>query len=189
MISNLRHMHPSGSILISPVGDIPSWITAIIADRIKAIFGFRTRVSPLLDNLSFAYDQKRNQYYSTVILEALAARAPKGCIKLLAVTREDLFIPILTHVYGEAQLGGIASIISIARLMAYPDVGSREKSRGRIIKEAAHELGHAFDLRHCEDDHCIMHYCRKLADVDLKSDQFCRYCTILLADYIKTLGG
>ena len=182
-------MHPSGSILISPVGDIPSWITVIIADRIKEIFGFRTRIYPLLDNIAFAYDQKRNQYYSTLVLEKLADRAPEDCIKLLAVTHEDLFIPILTHVYGEAQLGGIAGIISISRLMAYPDAGSREKSRSRIIKEAAHELGHAFDLRHCEDDHCIMHYCRKLEDVDQKSDQFCRYCKILLADYIKTLGG
>ncbi len=102
-------------------------------------------------------------------------------------SQEDLFIPILTHVYGEAQLGGVASIISISRLIAYPTTDSIDKGQSRIIKEAAHELGHAFDLRHCEDSHCIMHYCRKIEDVDNKSDRFCRYCTVLLNDVIKLL--
>ena len=175
-------------IIISPVGDIPSWVSTVIADRIKDIFGFQTRISSLLDDISFAYDPDRNQYYSTKILEELEVRAPKACIKVLAVTKEDLYIPILTHVYGEAQLGGIAGIISISRLIAYPQTHPREKGRSRIIKEAAHELGHTFDLRHCEDKHCIMHYCRKIEDVDRKSDRFCRYCMILLADYVKALG-
>lgn len=176
-------------IIISPVGDIPSWINLTIAGRIRDIFGFETEVNHLMDDISFAYDPERDQYYSTQILEALAAKAPDKCIKLLAVTKEDLFIPILTHVYGEAQLGGVASIISISRLIPYPESGPREEGPDRLVKEAAHELGHAFDLRHCEDEHCIMHYCRKLEDVDNKSDRFCRYCTIFLADSIKRLGG
>ncbi len=142
----------------------------------------------MLQDISFAYTPERNQYYSTRILEELEKKAPDDCIKILAVTQEDLFIPILTHVYGEAQLGGIASIISISRLIAYPETGPLEKGAPRIIKEAAHELGHTFDLRHCEDKHCIMHYCRRIEDVDNKSDQFCRYCTIFLSDHIKALG-
>jgi len=52
----------------------------------------------------------------------------------------------------------------------------------RMIKEAIHELGHTFNLRHCRDKSCIMHYCRSLKDVDRKSDQLCRYCKILLDD-------
>ena len=181
-------MNRKKAIIISPVGDIPSWISTAIAFKIKDIFGFTTQVIPLLADLSFAYDEHRNQYYSTRILEALAAMVPDGCLKLLAVTNEDLFIPILTHVYGEAQLGGQTSIISLSRLVGYDDVDIPEKGRSRIVKEAAHELGHTFDLRHCEDEHCIMHYCRKLEDVDKKSDQFCRYCTIFLADSIRMLG-
>jgi archaemetzincin len=178
-------MKLTDTIIISPVGDIPSWISTAIAHRIEIVFGLKVRVMSLLNDISFAHDRNRNQYYSTRILEELEIRAPETCIKLLAVTQEDLFIPILTHVYGEAQLGGKASIVSISRLMAYPETNSLEKSRSRIIKEATHELGHTFDLRHCEDQRCIMHYCRKLEDVDRKSDQFCRYCRILLSDYIK----
>lgn len=184
-----RPMNRPDTIIISPMGRIPSWITTTLEGRIKDIFGFKTQVTPLVKDISFAYDPTRDQFYSTPILEALDAAAPAACIKLLAVTREDLFIPILTHVYGEAQLGGRASIISISRLTPYPESGPLKKGRTRIIKEAAHELGHTFDLRHCRDPHCLMHYCRKLEDVDLKSDQFCRYCLIFLADSIKALGG
>nr|NJM04514.1 archaemetzincin family Zn-dependent metalloprotease [Desulfobacula sp.] len=181
-------MNPEAVILISPVGEIPDWISRAVAETVEKEFGFKTRVAPLLDDLSFSYDEKRSQYYSTAILEELEKKSPPDCIKVLALTREDLFIPILTHVYGEAQLGGRAAVVSISRLMDYPGAGDLKKSRERIVKEAAHELGHAFDLRHCEDLHCIMHYCRKLEDVDHKSDQFCRYCKVLLADAVKASG-
>ncbi len=176
-------------IIISPVGDIPSWINNAVAESIQTIFGYVTKVDPLLEDIEFAYDEKRNQYYSTQILDELETRVPDSCVKILAITKEDLFIPILTHVYGEAQLNGRTSIISISRLISFPDTGSMDEGRNRIIKEAAHELGHTFDLRHCEDELCIMHYCRKIEDVDQKSDRFCRYCTVLLSDSITALGG
>ena len=181
-------INPEATILISPIGEIPDWISEAVAETVERIFGFRTRTAPLLADLNFAYDEKRDQYFSTAILGALEKRLPRDCIKVLAVTREDLFIPILTHVYGEAQLGGRAAVVSISRLMDYPGAGDLKKSRERIVKEAAHELGHAFDLRHCQDPRCIMHYCRKLEDVDHKSDQFCRYCKVLLSDAVKALG-
>jgi len=57
----------------------------------------------------------------------------------------------------------------------------------RIVKEAIHELGHTFNLRHCPENTCIMHYCRNEEDVDRKSDELCRYCKIMLEDEIKRL--
>jgi archaemetzincin len=176
------------AIIISPIGKISPWIIEAIVREIRGIFKLPTRRMPLLNDILFAHDPRRNQYYSTKILDALESCAPKECIKLLAVTREDLFIPILTHVYGEAKLGGLPSIISISRLIEYTEIDSREKNRSRIIKEAAHELGHTFDLRHCPDHTCIMHYCRKIEEVDQKSEQFCRYCKILLSDNITVPG-
>jgi archaemetzincin len=175
------------TIIVSPVGKIAPWITRTVVQKMEDFFGFKTKELSLLADISFAFDPDRNQYHSTLILEELAARCPGDGLKVLAVTKEDLFIPILTHVYGEAQLGGTACIISISRLISGNDMGGVDRGAGRIVKEAIHELGHCFDLRHCEDDTCIMHYCRKLADVDKKSNRFCRYCNIFLADNIKTL--
>ncbi len=180
-------MNNSNTIIVAPVGDIPVWMSDIVAKEVGAFFNFKARVEKILDDIMFAYDEARNQYHSTKILEVLEKKAPLDSIKVIAITREDLFIPILTHVYGEAQLGGRASIISIARLIEGLEIDVGTKGCKRIVKEAIHELGHTFDLRHCEDQMCIMHYCRKLDDVDKKSDQFCRYCNIFLADHVKTL--
>jgi len=109
-------------------------------------------------------------------------------IKVVAITHVDLFIPILTHVYGEAQLAGKACIVSTFRLQEGLFITTMEKElENRVVKEVLHELGHTFNLRHCDDKSCIMHYCRSIKDVDRKTDQFCRYCKILLEDELKKL--
>ncbi|MFC1817083.1 hypothetical protein ACFL0M_14365, partial [Thermodesulfobacteriota bacterium] len=109
-------------------------------------------------------------------------------IKVLAITTVDLFIPILTHVYGEAQLGGKACIVSTYRLKeGLSPLSFRETHQIRVVKEALHELGHTFKLHHCQDPACIMHYCRSVKDVDRKSDQMCRYCKVFIGDEIKRL--
>jgi archaemetzincin len=70
-----------------------------------------------------------------------------------------------------------------------PALGGEEIFHSRLTKEAIHELGHTFNLRHCKDHSCLMSYCRSEKDVDRKSDSFCRYCKVLLGDENKRLGG
>ena len=62
--------------------------------------------------------------------------------KILGVTDLDLFIPVFTFVFGEAQLGGCAALISTRRLRQEfyglpPDTGLLFT---RAEKEAVHEL-------------------------------------------------
>ena len=176
------------SILISPVGELSAELVEAVAGEIKQVFGFSTETSPILPDISFALDDNRNQYHSTTILDRLATNIPPHAIRVLAIAQVDLFIPILTHVYGEAQLGGQACIVSTFRLNERRSgMNVPPKYIERIVKEAIHELGHTFNLRHCPNDICIMHYCRNEEDVDHKSDQLCRYCTIMLEDEIKRL--
>lgn len=179
---------PPGHIIISPIGDIDSELVEQISLEIRRMFGYETKVISLLKNVTFALDAGRGQYHSTPILEELAKTAPPETLKVLAITDLDLFIPILTHVYGEAQLGGKASIISTYRLKeGLSAIGAAESYRYRMLKESVHELGHTFNLRHCKDHACIMHYCHSVKDVDRKSNQLCRYCKIMLRDEIKRL--
>ncbi len=181
--------NPAHNIIISPVGDFTPDLLGPIRDEIKRIYGYPTEVLPILDDLEFAYHPNRNQYHSTSILDQLALKAPVDAIKVLTITQVDLFIPILTHVYGEAQLGGKACIVSTIRLNeGHSALNTQEPFFSRIIKEAIHELGHTFKLRHCREHTCLMHYCRNENDVDRKSDQLCRYCKILLEDEMKRLG-
>ena len=173
-------------ILISPIGPLDTLWDSTIDEEISKVFDFPIRNSPLLETVVFALNPERNQYHSTAILDRLAAAAPAGAIRVLAIVRVDLYIPILTHVYGEAQLGGKAGIISTYRLN--DNLKSPAVIRNRLFKEAVHELAHTFGLRHCQDHSCIMHYCRSIRDVDLKSERLCRYCNIMLADEIKRLA-
>ena len=177
------------SILISPVEDFDCDLLDLISRDVQRIFGYRTAIKALLQDVGFALDPGRDQHHSTLILEKLAGLAPARVIKVLAVTRVDLFIPILTHVYGEAQLGGKACIVSTHRLNEGLAMSARESFHQRVVKEAVHELGHAFNLRHCQDHSCIMHYCRSIKDVDRKADHLCRYCRVLLADELKRLAA
>ena len=180
---------PENSIVISPVGDFDKELLEQLGKDINRVFGCRTAIIPLLKDLDFALDDERRQYHSTPILEMLAGKVPSNALKVLGIARVDLFIPILTYVYGEAQLGGKACIISTYRLKeGLRALSSTSVYHGRVVKEALHELGHTFNLRHCRDQSCLMHYCRSTRDVDLKSDQLCRYCTVLLNDEIKKLG-
>jgi len=170
------------------VGDLNTELIEAIGGEIQRVFGFSTAVASVLLDLSFALDQNRNQHHSTMILGQLAAVTPARAIRVIAIAQVDLFIPILTHVYGEAQLGGTACVVSTFRLNeGRSGMNISPKYIGRIVKEAIHELGHTFNLRHCPEKTCIMHYCRNEEDVDRKSDELCRYCKVMLDDEIKRI--
>ena len=174
--------------MIAPVGEFSSDLIQAVVSEIEQVFGFATETGSVLDDLNFALDLNRQQYHSTLILEELAANIPADCFRILAIAQVDLFIPILTHVYGEAQLGGTACIVSTFRLNeGRSGLNIAPRYVERIVKEAIHELGHTFNLRHCPEHTCIMHYCRNEEDVDRKSGELCRYCKIMVEDEIKRI--
>jgi archaemetzincin len=126
-----------------------------------------------------AYDPRRNQYSSTKILKWLNSVRPPNALKILGVTDVDLFIPILTFVYGEAQLDGTAAVVSTARLSPNglaPFAGGL--LRARLIKECVHELGHTFGLIHCARPSCVMSRSVNLVHVDAKDGQLCHDCWV-----------
>lgn len=175
-------------IIISPIENIAVCNYQSLGQEIHRTFDFKTEIKSLLQDVNFAYDLTRDQYHSTAILEKLASTSPPSATKIVAITHVDLFIPILTHVYGEAQLAGKACIVSTFRLQEGLSITNIEKEfENRVVKEVLHELGHTFNLRHCDDKSCIMHYCRSIKDVDRKTAQLCRYCKILLKDELKKL--
>jgi len=176
-------------LVISPIGtlDVDREFLGQLGKEIRSVFGYPTEIQPLLEEKDLWVDPVRKQCHSTPILDTLAIVSPPAAIKVLAITKVDLFIPILTHVYGEAQLGGRACILSTYRFSEGLAPGA-EIFRDRILKEAVHELGHTFNLRHCRDSSCVMHYCRGVKEVDRKSNQFCRYCGVLLQDEMKMLA-
>jgi len=94
------------------------------------------------------------------------------------VTGVDLFIPVLTFVFGEAQLGGRAAVVSTFRLRseAYGLPPDPELLLARLTREVLHELGHTYGLVHCTDSACVMASTTYVEQIDLKGPSFCTGC-------------
>ena len=130
-----------------------------------------------------SYDPNRRQCLSTEILKTILATAPaEEAVKILGITEVDLFIPIFTYVFGEAQLGGRAAVISLARLKPEysEEPPDEERYKLRALKEAVHELGHTFGLTHCAANGCVMTFANNLIQVDMKDYRFCPSCAELI---------
>jgi len=140
---------------------------------------FRTpcQIRPETFDLSFALDSGRQQYYSTAIIQRME-RAVDPDARVLGVTASDLYVPVLTFVFGEAQLDGNCAVVSTARLKEefYGLPRRLELLRERLLKEAVHELGHTFGLRHCADWRCVMTSSHAVERLDVKGAEFCRAC-------------
>lgn len=161
-------------------------IIEAVCERLAEVFPFRTEVLAPEPPPQFAFNPARQQYLARAILEDLAQRAPAGAKRMLGLTDKDLFLPILTHVYGEAMLPGVSAVISSFRL-AEPDEAQRpragfERLKERMVKTAVHELAHTFGLVHCDEAGCVMGFAHTLGHLDAKNPAFCRYCQVLFTD-------
>lgn len=153
-----------------------------VAESVEKSFGFPVRILSAGLTLDNSYDAKRKQYHSTSILKELLHRFPMDASKAIGIVPFDLFIPILTFVFGEAQLDGKVAVVSTARLEQtfYGLPSNQPLLHRRLIKEINHELGHTFGLMHCAQRSCVMSLAANITDVDLKGLTFCNACKAML---------
>ena len=145
---------------------------------VERAFGIRTKCSPFKIDLPGTFDPLRKQYNSSLILRQLIAAPPADAYKILGITAVDLFIPILTYVFGEAQLDGIGAVVSLHRLnnQFYGLPEDNGLMHDRLLKEAVHELGHTFGLLHCFQPGCVLNASTYVEDIDQKSIELCSVC-------------
>ncbi|UCE17806.1 MAG: archaemetzincin family Zn-dependent metalloprotease [Gemmatimonadota bacterium] len=160
-----------------------------LLEHISSSFHRETRIVFLPIDPSFAYDHSRKQHNSSLLLAKLVDIKPKDALRIVGVTDLDLFIPILTFVFGEAQLSGPASIVSTQRLRN--EFYGLPKNDGllqqRLEKEAIHELGHTFGLVHCRNDLCVMRPSTYVENIDLKPPQLCYSCLKTIDEKLKAI--
>jgi archaemetzincin len=157
--------------------EVETDLLAGLAAELAPIFRMACQVRPESLDVAFARDGMRNQHHSTAILQAMQRYVEPGA-RLLAVTSVDLYVPVLTFVFGEAQLTGSCAVVSLHRLREefYGLPPREELMRERLVKEAVHELGHTFGLRHCDDWRCVMTSSHGVERVDIKGADFCFVC-------------
>jgi archaemetzincin len=170
-----------------PVGEIAEHVLEALRDDLARALRLECRIIPFPLAPDFALHAERGQFHSSEILVRMRQHYQQVMKnnssgdppwRLLGVTSFDLYIPILTFVFGEAEVGGCCAIVSSHRLdqrfYGLPPDPALERSR--LLKEAIHELGHTLHLTHCEDYRCAMSPSHAVEWIDLKDSEFCSAC-------------
>jgi len=171
------------------IGNPPLATLDSLSVRIARTFRESCHVRPESLDPGFAFDPVRGQYHATSLLRLLAEKA--GDTRLVGVATVDLYVPIFTFVFGEAQLGGPAALLSTFRLRQeyYGLAADPDLLLERIAKEAMHELGHTYGLRHCHDWSCPMASTTAIDRLDLKGPRFCDACRHKIGSGGAPFGG
>ncbi len=171
------------SIVIIPIGAMKYDVTGFLSLSLPGILQVPCQVYDVEDiGLEQFYSSERRQYHSTEILRQLLPFTREREQHVLGIMDKDIYIPILTFVFGEAQLNGRCALMSGYRLHQefYGLPEDEALYMDRCEKEAVHELGHTLGLKHCDNFECVMRYSNSVADIDTKRNVFCPSCSQVL---------
>lgn len=165
-------------IHLLPIGEVDRRLLETLRTKLAKQARVPCEILPQDLSPEFAYHAERQQYHSSEILARMQEYIRPGCWRLMGITSVDLYIPILTFVFGEAQLGGKCALVSTHRLRQefYGLPPDENILMARSVKECIHELGHTVELTHCDDYRCVMASSHSVEWIDLKDSFFCRDC-------------
>jgi archaemetzincin len=129
-------------------------------------------------DLSEFYDPTRRQYHGGKLLKEVECSYSSDSAKTIGLFSVDLFIPILTYIFGQAVLNGKTGVASLYRLSneRYGISGDGNLVLERFSKEVIHELGHTYGLIHCHTSSCVMRSGTYVEDIDQKGKSLCNNC-------------
>jgi archaemetzincin len=179
-----------GRIGVVPLGLVPGPILEVVAEQSRLKLALEAEVLPALKDPAYALDERRKQYNAATIINRAESLGFDPCDKVIGIVNGDLYVPIFTHVLGQAREGGKFAIVSLYRLKRRADrsMAPMPLILNRVIKVALHELGHLFELGHCLDDACLMNFSGGLDDLDRIELHFCGYCNAFMADALRRHG-
>jgi len=157
---------------VLPVGNVPDIATKVVAAQFVGMWNIHADVLQSLEHPQYAFDQRRIQYNAGAIITDLESSGDTPAFadyhKIIGILDLDLFVPVFTHVLGEARLGGKFALVSLFRL---------DRNLERAAKIALHEFGHLCGLEHCENDGCLMKFSKGIRELDTLRLRFCRHCS------------
>lgn len=144
----------------------------------QTFFGCTTDIAVCKLEMTDYYNPARRQYDANKLVKSLSNLAIDDSIKVMGLLRVDLFVPILTYIFGQAELGGNTAVSSLYRMRneLYGLEINNNLMIERFRKVVMHETGHLFGLIHCHKPSCIMRSSTYVEDVDQKDLAFCPSC-------------
>ena len=166
------------NILLISYGNFEKEFLNKTAAKVSQEFMFPVSAEERHIDLSEFFDPMRRQYDGNRILMEIDTIVSPQHIKKVGLFSVDLFIPILTFIFGQAALKGNSGIASLYRLRNehYGMKKDEELLLDRFGKVIIHELGHTFGLVHCHMPTCVMRSSTYVEDIDQKSHKLCFNC-------------
>lgn len=170
------------NLYLAPVVFSNTQLLDRIMQTLKKTFNTHVNKISLSIDTDSLYSYERRQYFSTGFIEQSLKQTEHINGKIILITELDIYVPVLTFLFGEAQLKGKHSIVSVFRLHEefYSGITNNELLYERTIKEVYHEMGHNFGLIHCQNWDCVMHSSNNIEEVDLRGNTYCKNCFGLL---------
>lgn len=169
-------------IYILEIGSVKELDFERLGKDLEDIFGFSIKKVGPINMPDFALDKEKNQYDAEKVLQDIGSLGFSNLEKILGITDKDLYAKDFNFIFGEAESPGRCCIVSAFRLDPR-NMGEKfnpDMFYERVLKEAIHELCHAFGLSHCPDKSCPMHFSNNLTDTDFKDARLCKKCGKLL---------
>ncbi len=168
-------------ITMVPIGEVDKSILETLGQPLTEAFGQRSHVEDGIKLPQESWDQRRGQCLASTLLAELPPPNPGD--RIFGVVDVDIFAPGLNFVFGEADIAGRKALISLVRLRQefYGLPKNENIFQKRAVKEAVHELGHTYGLKHCPNPTCVMHFSNSLHDTDVKGWDFCPTCKVRLS--------
>lgn len=159
-------------------GDFEEAFLRKVADAVHSEFRLPVRIKPGHHDLGDFYDPARRQYNGDRLLKMVDSMYASQSFRTMGLFKVDIFIPILTYIFGQAFLRGRTGIASLYRLSneRYGMEPDENLTIERFIKEVVHELGHTMGLIHCHVPTCVMRSVTYVEDIDQKQYSFCPDC-------------
>lgn len=177
-------------VAVLPFAQASSAAAKVIAAHVSGYLNLAVETLPAMEIPPEALDPGRLQYNAATLIQAVEALPLEAYFKIIAVFDVDLYIPLFTHVFGEARQNGRVALVSLFRLETHMDGSSPPTDRvlERVAKIALHELGHLLNLLHCDDERCLMHFCGEVETLDRTTFNYCRHCRTSLRQALQRFG-
>jgi archaemetzincin len=165
-------------IRIVPINTVEAAFLDRLAVCLEERFLVTARVERSLVVPRSTLNATRGQLFVATLMSKVQRAHPDPGALSLALTDFDLYKTSHRFVFGDADDEQGVAVVSIHRLRSefYCEPSDANLLFQRALKEAIHELGHAFGLKHCYNARCAMYYSNSIFETDNKMPHFCEIC-------------